>query len=120
MFVMNNAAAASQAAASDQTVYKETKVQRGDITVGVTESGTATINTNSVICELDNAVVDEVYVKAGQSVSQGDAVAKLTEDSVSTAVETYKLAMDTAQIKLAQAQAAQTTGKVNAKSTYDG
>ncbi len=118
LFVLNNAAA-SESAAAAQTVYKETKVQRGDITVGVTESGTASINTNSVTCDLEGAVVEEVYVKAGQSVSQGDAIAKLTAASVNSAVETLQLAMDTAEIKLNQAETAQTTEKVNAKSTYD-
>lgn len=117
LFVLNNAG--TKTAASEQTVYKETQVQRGDITVGVTESGTASINTNSITCDLEGAEIEEVYVKAGQSVTQGDAVVKLTADSVSDVLKTYQLDLDQTEIKLEQAQTAQTTGKVNAKSTYE-
>lgn len=118
MIVLNNAAA-SETAAAEQTVYKEATVQRGDITVGVTESGTASLNTNSVTCDLEGAEIEEVYIKAGQSVTEGDAVAKLTADSVSDALATFQLALDQAEIKLEQAQTAQTTGEVNANSTYE-
>jgi len=102
-----------------ETVYKETTVQRGDITVGVTESGTASLNTNSVTCELEGAEIEEMYVKAGQSVTAGDAIAKLTGDSVSDALATYQLALETAEIKLAQAKSSYTTGQVSAQSNYE-
>ncbi len=118
MFVMKNASA--ETADAQQTVYKETTVQRGDITVGVTESGTASLNTNSVTCDLEGAEIEEVYIKAGQSVTEGDAIAKLTAESVSKALSAYQLAFNQAEIKLEQAQTAQTTGEVTAKSAYEG
>ena len=116
LFVLNNAD--TKSVASEQTVYKETQVQLGDITVGVTESGTASINTNSITCDLEGAEIEEVYIKAGQSVTQGDAIAKLTAESVSDVLKNFALALDQAEIKLEQAQTAQTTGKINAKSSY--
>jgi len=112
-----NSTTADQSGA--ETVYKETQVQRGDITVGVTESGTASLNTNAVTCELEGAEIEEMYVKAGQSATEGDALAKLTADSVSDALETYQLALDTAEIKLSQAESSYTTGKVSAQSNYE-
>lgn len=111
--------AAADSPADTETVYKETAVERGDITVGITESGTASIATNSVYCDLEGAEIEEMYLKAGLSVEAGDAVASLTEQSVSSVLETYELALDTAGIKLSQAQTALTTGEVSAQSAYE-
>ncbi len=116
--MMNNAAAAA-AAAEAKTVTKETTVQKGNITVGVTETGTASIGTESVICNLNGAIINEVNIKAGQSVKTGDAIATLTTDSVDTAIQTLDLAYTQAENKLSQAEAAQATGKVSAKTTYN-
>ncbi len=109
----------STADTDTETVYKETTVERGDITVGVTESGTASLNTNSVYCDLEGAEIEEVYVKAGEEVTAGDAVVKLTAESVDEALATYELALDEADIKLSQAETSLTTGRVSAKSTYE-
>ncbi len=102
-----------------ESVYKETQVERGDITVGVTESGTASLNTNSVYCYLDGAEIEEMYISSGESVSEGEAVAILTEDSVADVLDTYETALDTAELALEKAEISQTTGQQSALATYN-
>lgn len=92
-----------------ETVYKETTAEYGTLTVGITESGSVTIgsisqdmdedistssnsgssqtsgtqttgtstNNSSVVLE-----VEEVYVSVGQQVKAGDALLKLTDESI--------------------------------------
>ncbi len=106
-------------------VYKETQVEKGDLTVGVTESGSVTIGTVDQTFDIDMSAfeassssssssqsgfkggmfpgmgssnsssssdkdysraldVEEVYVTVGQKISKGDALFKLTKDSVAS------------------------------------
>src|SRR5664280_314808 len=117
ILVMNSAAAAA-AASQQQIVSKDTQVAKGDITVGVTETGAASIDSQVVTCNLAGGVINQVLVKPGQSVKQGDPIATLTTDSVSTAVQTVQVAYDQAEIKLKQAEAAEATGKASARTNY--
>lgn len=88
-----------------ETTYKETTVEKGNLTVGVTESGSITIGSLSQEIEFMDSTsssgsgqntgsstansssssstaaleVEEVYVSAGQNVQKGDAILKTDE-----------------------------------------
>ena len=115
----NNMAAAAAAEAKQQAVTKDVAVQKGDITVGVTETGTASVDSQTITSDLAGAVIDQVLVKAGQSVKKGDAIATLTKESVDTAVQTLQLSYNQAVNKQKQAESALTSGKTNAKTTLN-
>ncbi len=88
----------------EQWVYIESKVERGTLTVGVTESGSLEYGITSILYDLDLSVseqeddeeadeeeeetiqkylkVEKVYVTEGQRVQEGDALLKFTQDSV--------------------------------------
>lgn len=88
---------------SEISQYREIEVERGDIVVGVTEAGTATLNTTTVSFDFD-CTVDEVMVKSGQFINQGDVVATLNLDDIKEAYESdYKSkssSLSSAQISL--------------------
>ena len=107
------------AASSEEstTVYKETTVERGDITVGVTESGTATIDAESVSFGYD-ATVTEVYVKAGQTVQEGDTLAKLDISDLADELKSAQLSLQKAQTELEQAKIDQQLSLINAELDY--
>ena len=107
--VMMNNAATTAALAQSKVVTKDTTVQKGNITVGVSETGTASIATTNVLCNVPGAVIQEIKVKAGQSVKKGDPVATLTQASVNAAVQAEQITYDDAMTKLKQAQSAQAT-----------
>ena len=92
-----------------EIVYKETTVQKGNLTVGVTESGSVTIGTLTQEFELEESTsgstsqsyggmgamtgntsttsttsleVEEVYVAVGQNVEAGDVLFKLSAESI--------------------------------------
>ena len=88
--VLNPAAAFGKSSSDEaQAVYKETPVQRGDRTVGVSESGTASLEAIAVTYDdysdssssdsntTVKALLEEVYVKAGQRVAVGDPMGSL-------------------------------------------
>ncbi|MCM1568627.1 MAG: HlyD family efflux transporter periplasmic adaptor subunit, partial [Roseburia sp.] len=81
----------------EEWVYKEAVVERGALTVGVTESGSLEYGISNVMYELDLDVgeededekntqkylrISEIYVAAGQRVEAGEPLLKLEEDSV--------------------------------------
>lgn len=85
----------------EEWIYKEAVVERGTLTVGVTESGSLEYGVSNVMYELDLDVGDddddddddekttqkylrisEVYAAAGQRVEAGDALLKFDGDSV--------------------------------------
>ena len=93
----------------EEVIYKETKVAYGPLTVGVTEEGTVTVGTVEQSFDLDiseyaggsgefsfrgprfnmqsgngnrKLEVEEVYITEGRQVKKGDALFKLTEESV--------------------------------------
>lgn len=99
-------------------VYKEETVSRGDLTVGVTESGTASLET-FVVSYPVLVEVEEVYVKAGQRVTSGEALLKVDLDSLQDEYSTLEDAYNSAVLKLEEAQLNQTTGLLDAKLDYD-
>lgn len=89
----------------EEWVYKETVVERGSLTVGVTESGSLVYGVSNVMYELDLDVgnedhdddeededdkttrkylrISDIYVAAGQRVEAGDVLLRFEEESVS-------------------------------------
>lgn len=110
--------AASGDSGDTETVYRETTVARGNLTVGINESGTASVDALSVTSEVDAEVL-EVYVKAGQKVNEGDAIAKLDLDDVNDSLETLQADLGKANASLLQAQLDQQVGIVTAQYTYE-
>ena len=111
-------ASLGQSQSGSQAVYKEETVSRGDLTVGVTESGSASLETFTVTYPV-LVEVEEVYVKAGQRVSAGDALLRVNLDSLQDEYSTLENAYNSAVLKLEQAQLSQTTGLLDAKLDYD-
>lgn len=84
----------------DQWIYKEVLVQKGTLAVGVTESGALTYGITELNygLDLDTSTddddeedeeevvkylqVEEVYVSAGQKITKGDALVKISESSI--------------------------------------
>lgn len=89
----------------EQWVYKEQTVERGTLKSGVTESGSLEYGITSVLYDLDLDVsedeeededeedsgetlqkylrIEDVYVKTGQRIKEGELLCKFTENSIS-------------------------------------
>lgn len=136
----------AKAAEQSENIQKETQVKRGDLTVGVTESGTVEVGTiTQNLEELENlsggdnpsdasdgndgmsgsstsAVsleVEEIYLTAGQKVSVGDPVLKLTKESVEEYRKELEEAVRTAELALEKAQYEVKAEKLSAAYTYN-
>lgn len=123
-----------------QTVYKETTVEKGNLTTGVTESGSIEIGmlTQDVDFEVGTSnmagqsagssdaassqealEVEEVYVCVGQQVKEGEALLRLTADSV----ESYRMQLEhevtEASADLAEANLSAEKKKLSASYSYN-
>ena len=127
----------------EQWVYKESTVERGTLTVGVTESGTLEYGITSLLYDLDLDVsdeedsdedsdetdsdetvqkylkIEEIYVASGQRIEEGDALIKLTEDSVSDVRRLLESALVDARSAYNEAQAEYNLSVLEARTTYD-
>lgn len=118
----------------EQWVYKEQTVERGILKAGVTESGTLEYGITSILYNLDLDVsdddeeededegtvqkylkIEEMYVKSGQRISEGDMLCKFTEDSVSDVRMLLKNAAAEAQAAYTEAQAEYNLSALEAK-----
>ncbi len=101
-----------------KAVYKESKITRGNLTVGVSETCTATIGYQTVRSPVDTKVdVAAVYVKAGQSVAVGQKLISLDVSDLKDSLSDLQYDYDTAKISYSQALLDQKTGLMNAKYT---
>lgn len=117
---------------ADEAVYKEVTVERGNITVGVTESGSVSIGTLTQEYELESSSsggssqsysqgmstmsgstnsssdesleIAEVYAVVGEKVEEGTPLYKLSEESISEYRESLKAAVSDASASLAEAK----------------
>lgn len=84
-----------------------------------TEEGTTSMGTVSQLPEFSTSVatmyVEEVYVEAGSTVAEGDALFKITEGSMEDAKAYYVSAIATAEDTLEDAQLAYASGKLEAE-----
>lgn len=130
----------------DKWIYKEETVKKGTLTVGVTESGALKYGTISQLYDLNLIVssnegsdeedeeddedeeeetterylkVEEVYVAAGQKISQGDALLKFTEDSVSDVRRLLTAALTDAQVSYSEARSEYNLSELQAQLAYE-
>lgn len=101
-----------------ETVYRESTVERGDITVGVTETTSASLKTHSLYFEV-NAEIDEVFVKAGQTVKTGEQIISVSQESINEELNDIKVEYEEAVLKLSEATLAKQEGELTAKSKYN-
>ncbi|MCD7837061.1 MAG: HlyD family efflux transporter periplasmic adaptor subunit [Lachnospiraceae bacterium] len=121
----------------EQWVYKEATVERGTLTVGVTESGTLEYGITNIEYDLDLDIdddddddddeeeiskylkIEEIYVAAGQRISENDALIKFSEDSVSDVRRYLESAVVDAKSDYAQAEADYNLAVLQAQTDYD-
>lgn len=120
------------ATGTGETVYKETTVGKGNLTVGVTESGSVAIGTLTQEFELGDSSsssssqsysgmnnmsgssnnssssasleVEEVYVAVGQNVEEGEVLFKISEESIEEYRESLENAVSDAATSLSEAK----------------
>ena len=124
-------------------VYKEETVVRGNLILGIMESGSLSLGECSVMYELDLELdddeedeaegeeeedgediqkyleIEEVYAISGQRISEGDVLFQLTENSVRAVERKLESALTEARIILANAQTEYNISMLSVKSTYD-
>ena len=132
--------------ATSEIVYKETLVERGNLTVGVTESGSVSIGTLTQEFELgsestsgssqsysmmggmsggssstSSAValeVEEVYVAVGQNVKVGEKLFKISQESIEEYRENLKNAISDANASLSEAKLTAEKKQLSANYNY--
>ena len=132
--------------AESETVYKETTAGYGTLTVGITESGSVTIGSISQDMDEDISIssdsgsgqtsgtqasgtstgnssvaleVEEVYISVGQQVKAGDALLKLTDDSIEKYRKKLKEAVTEASADYNSAALSSAKEKVSASYFYN-
>lgn len=144
---------AYQSAGTEETdtVSKETTVERGNLTVGVTESGSITIGsltqemdfgestasvssgqtgaqsagnaagsiTSGSSTSTESLEVEEVYVAVGQKVKTGDAILKLTDESVENCRKELEDAVTEAKSEVSAANLSAAKTKLSASYSYN-
>ena len=125
----------------DKWVYKEATVERGNLTVGVTESGSLEFGIHSILYDLDLEVgadddddddeddeeetvqkylkVEEVYAAPGQRIQEGEALLKFTQDSVSSVRRLLESALADAQVAYNEAESEYNLSVLEAKTNYE-
>lgn len=124
----------------ERYIYIEETVQKGNLILGIMESGNILLEETSLdySLELDMEEEDEnsgedgdeeeavkyleieaVYVVSGQRIEQGNALFKLTEKSVEAVKKRLHTLFTEAQIALAEAEAEYKIEVLQAKRTYD-
>ncbi len=127
----------------DTYVYKEATVERGDIVLGIEESGSVTLEESELSYDLTittddedddddddedddddddeesskNLEVEEVYVSMGQRIAEGDQLFKLTESSVSSVQRLLESNLAEAKIALSEANEEYNIGVLEADNT---
>lgn len=112
-----------------KTMSREATVTRGDIVQGLSETGSASVNTVSTQLDIDleiddaklnlDVLIDEVYVRAGERVSKGQPLFSIDQSSLNTARNTLENEYTSAKLKLEQAKIKQQKGTIEAKATMD-
>ena len=112
------AGASASADSEGETSYREYNVSKGDITVGAEESGTVTIEHTYVTFPC-SAEVQEVYVKEGNTVKEGDPLLKLSPEDIAEAKYELESAVKSAELELEAAKLDQSTKLLEAKQTLE-
>ncbi|MGN0599241.1 MAG: efflux RND transporter periplasmic adaptor subunit [Oscillospiraceae bacterium] len=93
-------------------------VVKGDITVGISESGTVTLNREYVTFAAD-AEVAEILYKVGMTVGEGDSIARFDTDDITNVCADYEKQIAAAQLAYLQAQVDAKSKLESAKQTYE-
>lgn len=109
---------ANRSAASGQVTYREFTVQRGDVTVGSTESSSISLMRETIDFPV-STTIEEVYVKAGSYVEEGEPVMLLNVEQVQFGLASYELELEQAGLELEQAKLKQETGLLEARQKYE-
>lgn len=109
---------------ADDIAYKETRVEYGSLTVGITEEaeagiGTLEINMESLFLQSQPLEVEAVFAAAGQEIKEGDLLYTLTKESVDKA--RAELSADIADAKAAYEalKTQQEESRAQARQGYD-
>lgn len=120
----------------DTVIYKESKVQYGDLVQGINESGSIALQESHINYELDinyseddededeeeeanrYLQIEEVYAVQGRRMQEGDPLFKLSQDSIAAVRRKLQKAKSEAQLELAEAVSEYNTQAGSAKSTY--
>lgn len=120
--VASSVSATTGGVPASSTQYREVEIVRGDIVVGVTEAGTATMNTTSVNFDFD-CDIEEIFVKSGQFVNSGDVVATLNLDAIRDEYydqyQSISSSLASAQISLQSTLLNAETSKISATKTLN-
>ena len=108
--------AANQPKADEEIRYRQYTVSRGDVTVGFTESSSVSLDREQVLFPV-SATVEEVLVKAGSSVKEGDPLMRLAVDEIEEGMAVYRLQLKQAQLELEQARLNQKSKLLQAEHT---
>lgn len=127
----------------EKWVYIESKVERGPLSVGVTESGSLEFGIKSVLYDLDLTIdeddgddeedseddgeettqkylkVEEVCVAAGQKVQSGDALIKFTAESVDGVRKLLQSALVDAKAACQEAESEYDLAVLEAKTKFE-
>ena len=119
-------------AQAGQSLYRESAVTRGDLTVGVTESTSATLKVHAVYFDFNlgtsssgnnqnnpSIEIEEIFVKAGQRVKKGDPLVQLSSSDIQDAVNELQSDYQEALVSLTSAQLSCEKGQLEAKKAYD-
>ena len=102
---------------SETATYRQYTVQRGDVVVGSSESSSISLSREVVKFPVSTSV-EQVFVKAGQSVKKGDPLMQLDVDEIKAGLITYQLQVKMAGLELEQAKLDQQTKLLKAEQTY--
>lgn len=116
-----------------QYVYIEESVQKGDLILGIMESGSLSLEETTLdyTLELDTddeeeeedsvkyLEVEEVYAVSGKRIEEGEALFKLTDKSVNAVRKKLTTLLTEAEIALSEAETEYKIELLQAKSTYD-
>lgn len=98
--------------------YREYTVEKGDVTVGTTESGTVSLESSGISFPVE-CTVSSVLVKAGTEVKKGDPLVQLDLSSVTNGSADTNQKLESAKLSLQQALGDQKTKLDAAKITYE-
>lgn len=122
----------------EEWVYKELLVERGELSVGVTESGTLEYVSTSQIYDLELGTkedsdeeeedeeeesyryleVETVQAAVGQRIQQGDVILEFTEKSVNGVRKLLESQVSEAEVALAEAKSEYNLGVLDVEATY--
>lgn len=106
-------------APEESTVKTRTfTVEKGDLTVGLSESGTVSLGREYVSFPAD-AEVAEVLVKVGTTVEEGDNIVRFDTDDISDACADYEKKIEEAKLAYSQAEVDAKSKLAEAEQTYN-